>query len=65
MANADIALECGFKFQVEWQDRQRVNSDADKTLGIWNNRNGQVALSRVFISFETFLTFFIIEVHAS
>ena len=30
MANADIALVCGWNFQVKYQNRLRVNSDADK-----------------------------------
>ena len=32
MANGDIALVCGLNFQVECQDKLRVNSDADETL---------------------------------
>ena len=32
MASADIALVCGLNFQVECQDRLRVNSDADEAL---------------------------------
>ena len=32
MASAKIALDCGLKVRVSWQDRLCVNSDADKTL---------------------------------
>ena len=32
MASADIALVCRLNFQVECQDRLRVNSDADEAL---------------------------------
>ena len=30
--SADITLVCGLNFQVECQDKLRVNSDADKAL---------------------------------
>ena len=30
MASADIALVCGLNFQVECQDRLRLNLDADE-----------------------------------
>ena len=32
MKSADIALVCGLNFQMECQDRLRVNSYADKAL---------------------------------
>ena len=32
MASADIALVCGLKFQVGYQDRLRANSDSDEAL---------------------------------
>ena len=32
MASAEIALECGLKVWVGFQDRLCVNSDADETL---------------------------------
>ena len=38
MANAEIALVCGLKVRVGYQDRLCVNSDADETLAEWENR---------------------------
>ena len=32
MGNADIALVCGLHFQVGYQGKLRVNSDADEAL---------------------------------
>ena len=32
MASAHTALVCGLNFQVRFQDRLRVNSDADEAL---------------------------------
>ena len=38
MASADISLVCGLNFQVVYQDRLRINSDADDALAQWDSR---------------------------
>ena len=37
-ANADIAFVCGLNFQVRYQDRLRVNLDAEEALAKWDSR---------------------------
>ena len=37
MASAEIALVCGLKVRVGWQDRLCVNSD-DETPAYWESR---------------------------